>query len=72
MGNKGKRNLFLGLILLEVFAYLGLVMFKNQLNVQAKWWIYIAAAFLFIFFVGCYRNFSHALKEDEKYGSVAK
>lgn len=72
MGNKTKRNLFLGLLLIEVIAYLGIIMFKNSIQPQVKWWIYIAAAFLFIFFLGGYRNFSQAVKEDEKYGSIEK
>ena len=72
MGNKGKRNLFFCLLLLEVLAYFGIVMFKNFFDLQVKWWIYIAAAFLFLFFLGGYRNFSQAVKEDEKYGPVVK
>ena len=72
MGNKGKRNLFLTLLILEVFVYFGIAMFKNHFDLQVKWWIYIIAAFLFIFFLGGYRNFSQAVKEDEKYGPVVK
>ena len=72
MGNKGKRNLFLTLLILEVFVYFGIVMVKNHFDLQVKWWIYIIAAFLFIFFLGGYRNFSQAVKEDEKYGLVVK
>ena len=72
MGNKGKRNLFLTLLILEVFVYFGIVMFKNHFDLQVKWWIYIIAAFLFIFFLGGDRNFSQAVKEDEKYGPVVK
>ncbi|MCH5240755.1 MAG: hypothetical protein J1F38_11075 [Muribaculaceae bacterium] len=72
MGNKGKRNLFLTLLILEVFVYFGIAMFKNHFDLQVKWWIYIITAFLFIFFLGGYRNFSQAGKEDEKYGPVVK
>ena len=72
MGNKSKRNVFLGLLILEVIAYLSIIMFKSQFNLQVKWWIYISFAILFVFFLGGYRNFSQAVKEDEKYGSVEK
>ena len=72
MGNKGKRKLLLTLLILEVFIYFGIVMFKNHFDLQVKWWIYVIAAFLFIFFLGGYRNFSQAVKEDEKYGPVVK
>ena len=72
MGNKSKRNVFLVLLILEVIAYLSIIMFKSQFNLQVKWWIYISFAILFVFFLGGYRNFSQAVKEDEKYGSVEK
>ena len=72
MGNKSKRNVFLGLLILEVIAYLSIIMFKSQFNLQVKWWIYISFAILFVFFLGGYRNFSQAVKEDEKYGSFEK
>ena len=72
MGNKSKRNVFLGLLILEVIAYLSIIMFKSHFNLQVKWWIYISFAILFVFFLGGYRNFSQAVKEDEKYGSVEK
>ena len=70
MSNKAKRNLFLILLILEVVAYLLVVMFSAQIPQGAKWWIYIGAAFLFVFLIGGYRNFSQAVKEDEKYGSM--
>ena len=69
MSNKAKRNLFLIFLILEVAAYILVIMFSSQIPQGAKWWIYIGAALLFIFFIGGYRNFSQAVKEDEKYGS---
>lgn len=72
MGNKGKKNLFLGLLILEVLAYLCIIIFKNQFELQVKWWIYISAAILFVIFLGGYRNFSQAVKEDKKYGPIVK
>ena len=70
MSNKGKRNLFLTLLILEVVIYFVVTIFKSQYDIDLKWWIYISAAFLFLFFLGGYRNFSQAVKEDEKYGLI--
>ena len=70
MSNKGKRNLFLTLLILEVVMYFVVSIFKSQYNIDLKWWIYIGAALLFVFFLGGYRNFSQAVKEDEKYGPI--
>ena len=70
MSNKAKRNLFLTLLILEVVAYILVVMFSSQISQYAKWWIYIGSALLFVFLIGGYRNFSQAVKEDEKYGSM--
>ena len=69
MSNKAKRNLFLTLLILEVIAYILVVMFSSKIPQDAKWWIFIGSAFLFVFFIGGFRNFSQAVKEDEKYGS---
>ena len=70
MTNKAKRNLFLTLLILEIVAYVFVVMFSSQIPQGAKWWIYIGAALLFVFFIGGYRNFSQVIKEDEKYGPM--
>ena len=70
MSNKAKRNLFLTLLILEVIAYILVIMFSSQIQQDVKWWIYIGAALLFVFFIGGYRNFSQAVKEDEKYGPM--
>ena len=70
MSNKAKRNICLILLILEVLAYILIVMFSSQIPQDAKWWIYIGAALLFVFLIGGYRNFSQAVKEDEKYGPV--
>ena len=70
MSNKAKRNLFLTLLILEVVAYILVVMFSSQIPQNAKWWIYIGAALLFVIFIGGYRSFSQAVKEDERYGPM--
>lgn len=68
MSNKAKRNIFLALLVMEAIAYLVIVMFSSSIDAGAKWWIYISAAILFVILLGGYRNFSQAVKEDEKYG----
>ena len=70
MTNKVKRNLFLNLLILEVVMYFAVAIFKSQYDIDLKWWIYISAAILFVFLLGGYRNFSQAVKEDEKYGPI--
>ena len=70
MNNKAKRNLFLALLILEVVIYFCLAYFKSYFDLEIKWWIYISAALLFVFLLGAYRNFSQAVKEDEKYGPI--
>ena len=70
MNNKAKRNLFLTLLILEMVAYFGIVVFKSRFDLEMKWWLYISAAVLFLFFLGGYRNFSQAVREDEKYGPM--
>lgn len=70
MSNKSKRNTFLSLLILEVVMYFVVAIFKSQLDIDLKWWIYISAAILFVFFLSGYRNFSQAVKEDEKYGPL--
>lgn len=70
MSNKTKRNLFLSLLLLEVAGYILILMFSSIIPDDIKWWVYIGAAILFVFLIGGYRNFSQAVKEDEKYGSL--
>ena len=70
MSNKAKRNLFLTFLILEVIAYILVVMFSSKIPQGAKWWIYIGAALLFVFLLGGYRNFSQAVKDEGKYGPV--
>ena len=70
MSNKGKRNLFLILLILEGVMYFAVAIFKSQYDIDLKWWIYISAALLFVFLLGGYRNFSQVVKEDEKYGPM--
>ena len=70
MSNKGKRNLFLSLLILEVVIYFCLAVFKTRYDLDVKWWIFSIAAIIFAFLLGAYRNFSQAVKEDEKYGPI--
>ena len=70
MSNKAKRNLFLTLLILEAAAYIIAVIFSSRIPQSAKWWIYIMAALLFVFLIVGYRNFSQAVKEDEKFDKI--
>ena len=70
MSNKGKRNLFLTLLILEGVIYFCLAAFKSRYDLEVKWWIFSIAAIIFAFLFGAYRNFRQAVKEDEKYGPL--
>ncbi|MCH5218923.1 MAG: hypothetical protein J1F20_00015 [Muribaculaceae bacterium] len=70
MSNKAKRNLFLALLILDVVAYVGLMFLFSLISPGVKWWISIVVALLFIFCLAGYRNFSQAVKEDNKYGPM--
>ena len=70
MSNKGKRNLFLSLLILNLVIYFCLAVFKTRYDLDVKWWIFSIAAIIFAFLLGAYRNVSQAVKEDGKYGPV--
>ena len=70
MSNRTKRNLFLSLLILNLVIYFCLAVFKSRFDLDVKWWIFSIAAIIFAFLLGAYRNFSQAVKEDEKYGPI--
>ena len=70
MSNKGKRNLFLTLLILEVVIYFCLAIFKTRYDLDVKWWIFSIDAIIFAFLLGAYINFIQAVKEDKKYGPL--
>ena len=59
--------LILGVIALISFALVKII-FGWQLNT----WQYLIAPFWIAMFMVTYRNFSQAVKEDEKYGPIDK
>lgn len=64
MSNKAKRSLFLILLILDAVAYVW-----ARIATGPEWWTYIGIV-LFIIFLGGYRSFSQAVKEDKKYGPI--
>ena len=70
MSNKAKRNLSLVMVILGVITLIGLALSSRFFCVQHDTWQYLAAPLWICFFGVLYRNFSQAVKEDEKYGSM--
>ena len=70
MSNKFKRNLAFVMVVSSVFLY-GLIILEAIFGeIKPDWWMWIAPVCCFIVFLGYYRNFSQAVKEDEKYGPI--
>lgn len=72
MGNKGKRNLALAMLILQVGLYIAIIVRKVFLDIAAPWYYYVSLSVAFVLFLGFYRNFSQGVKEDEKYGPIIK
>lgn len=70
MTNKGKRNLSLAMAILGLITLIGLALTRKFYGIQHDTWQYIAAPLWICFFSILYRNFSLAVKEDEKYGPI--
>ena len=70
MTNKAKRNLSLVMAILGVITFIGLAICRKFFDIQHETWQYIAAPLAICFFGALYRNFSLAVKEDEKYGPI--
>lgn len=70
MSNKAKRNFSLAMVILGVITLIGLALSRKFLNVHHDTWQYFATPLWICFFGILYRNFSLAVKEDKKYGSV--
>lgn len=68
MSNKAKRNLSLAMAILGAVTFVGLAVSHKYFGVHHDLWQYIAAPLWICFFGALYRNFSLAVKEDEKYG----
>lgn len=70
MSNKVKRNISMIMLCLGVAIYILVIVLKLLFNREAEWWQLIAPAIWIVFFWGCFRNFSQAVKEDDKYGPI--
>lgn len=70
MSNKAKRNLSLVMAILGVITLIGLALSRRFLGVQHDTWQYLAAPLWICFFGVLHRNFSQAVKEDDKYGPM--
>lgn len=70
MSNKAKRNASLLLAILGVIILIGLALSGKLYGIQHDVWQYIAAPLWIAFFGIMYRNFSQAVKEDEKFGPI--
>ena len=70
MSNKFKRNFALVMacmsILLYALIFINRLIFKDN----PEWWMWFAPVCCFIVFLGLYRNYSQAVKEDEKFSST--
>lgn len=72
MTNKAKRNASLVMLIIIVAAYAGLFIRRIFWHVSAQGWEFSIPAFLFIVVLAIWRNYSQAVKEDEKYGPINK
>lgn len=60
------------MLILGVVVLIGLALGKLIFNYRYDTWQYLIAPFWIALFMVTYRNFSLAVKEDEKYGPVDK
>lgn len=70
MSNKAKRNLSLVMVIIGTITLIGLAISRKFFDIQHDTWQYFAAPLCICFFGVLYRNFSLAVKEDEKYGPI--
>ena len=72
MSNKAKRNLALIMVCLSLALYVLIFIMKFFLHENPSTWMWTAPPVCFIVFLGLWRNFSQAVKEDDKYGPIDK
>lgn len=68
MSNKARRNLAFVMLCLSIALYVLIFVIKIFLHESPSFWMWIAALCCFLVSLGLWKNFSQAVKEDEKYG----
>lgn len=68
--NQKRKYLSLGMLILSVITLIALALSRIMYYKHYDSWQYIAAPLCIGVFLVLYRNFSQAVKEDEKYGPI--
>lgn len=70
--NQKRKYISLAMLILGIVVLLGLAAGKFFYGWKYDTWQYLIAPFWIALFMVTYRNFSQAVKEDEKYGPIEK
>ena len=70
--NQKRKYISLSMLILGVIALISFALVKVIFGWQLNTWQYLIAPFWIAMFMVTYRNFSQAVKEDEKYGPIDK
>ena len=70
--NQKRKNISLSMLIIEIVFLIGLALCKLFFGWEYDTWQYLIAPFWIALFMVTYRNFSQAVKEDEKYGQIEK
>lgn len=68
--NQKRKYISLTLLILSILALIILALARLVYHKSYDFWQYLAAPLCIAFFAVMYRNFSQAVKEDDKYGPV--
>ena len=72
MSNKSKKVLAFIMVLLSLALYALIICRKVIWGVDIQAWQYMAPTVCFVVFLALFRNYSQAVKEDDKYGPLNK
>lgn len=70
MSNKVKRNIAFVMLCLSIGLYIGILIKKLVFHQSPDFWMWIAPLVCFIIFLGLWRNYNQAVREDDKYGPL--
>lgn len=70
--NEKRKYISLSMFILEIIVLIGLALGKLLLGWQYDTWQYLIIPFWIALFMVTFRNFSQAVKKDEKYGPLEK